>query len=178
MKALLTLFSSLPITSVWSKIKATLLIGAVSFMLWQGWQMSNLRQDVTTLETIQSGLLAQVNQMSVDYRVLSDNFKNTAKTSEQYDRSVTELNGKSIQLEKSFSALQLKAAVASVKADKALSLQASTTPGVSNETGYKQAPGSSVEDVGGGIGGTDAEWRQLLDDTYCSVYPTDAKCPQ
>jgi hypothetical protein len=178
MKALLTLFGSLSVTSIWSKVKAALLVGAVAFMVWQGWQMGNLRHDVTTLETVQNGLLSQVAQMSVDYRVLSDNYKNTAKTSEQYDKSVTELNGKSIELEKSFSALQLKAAVASVKADKALSLQTDTTSGVSNETGSKQAQPSPVGNVGGGIGGTDAEWRKLLDDTYCSVYPTDAKCTQ
>lgn len=178
MTALLAMFSSTPFAAVWGKVKLGLLVSAVSFMVWQGFQMTNLQHDVTNLETVQSSLQAQVQQMSIDYSTLRDNYKNSAKTSEQYIESITLLNGKSSELEKSFSALEVKAASASRKADTALSRQTGTTPGVSNETRSAQALTSTDGDVSGGDDRTDAEWRQLLDNTYCSLYPADTKCPQ
>lgn len=175
MKALLSVISSLPLATVWRKIKLALLLGAVGFMVWQGLQMATLQQDVTKLEATQVTLQAQVQQMSVDYSVLRDNYKNNAKTNEQYIHSLNQLNGKSTELEKSFTALDKKA-------DKALKLQgkasAATTPGVNDESRSTQAQQSPGGDVGSGVGGTDAEWRQLLDNTYCSVYPADTRCPK
>lgn len=178
MKALIELVSSLPLSAAWSKIKMALLISAVSFMVWQGWQMSSLQKDVTNLEAVQSNLQAQVQQMSVDYSMLRKSYQNSARTGEQYLNSVNELNGKSMQLEKDFSALEKKALSASHKADTALSLHKGTTPRVSNETSSTQARTSPVEDASSGASGSDAEWRQLLDNTYCSVYPTDINCPK
>lgn len=165
MNALLKAISSLPLTTVWNKIKLGLLLGAIGFMVWQGWQMSTLQQDVTKLEATQSTLQAQVQQMSVDYSVLRDNYKNSAKTSEQYIQSLNQLNGKSNELEKSFTALsqQRKATAA-------------TTPGVRNETSATQA---RTGPAGAGDGGaTDAEWRKLLDQTFCTTFPTDNRCSQ
>lgn len=173
MKALLTTLSSVPLSALWSKIKLGLLIAAITFMAWQGWQMATLQQDVTKLEATQSSLQAQVHQMSVDYSVLRDNYKNSAQTSENYIQSLNHLNGKSTELEKSFTALDKKA-------DIALSLQrkgsATTTPGVSNETSSTQAHESPVGNVGSGVSGTDAEWRQLLDKTFCTTFPADDRC--
>jgi len=163
MNALIKVVSSLPLATVWNKIKLGLLLGAVAFMVWQGWQMSTLQQDVTKLEATQSTLQAQVQQMSVDYSVLRDNYKNNAQTSEQYIQSLNQLNGKSNELEKSFTALsqQRKAS-------------ASTTPGVNHETSSTQALSGHA---GAGDGGaTDAEWRQLLDNTFCSTFPADNRC--
>lgn len=176
MKALLTMFNSLPVSAIWGKIKIGMLVGAVSFMVWQGWQMSTLQQDVTKLEALQSNLQQQVQQMSVDYSVLRSNYQNNAQTSEQYVQSLNQLNGKSTELEKSFSALDKKVAMASQKADTAPTPQRSTTPGVSNEKRSTQAPTSPVGDVSRRADGTDAEWRQLLDNTYCSIYPGDTRC--
>lgn len=178
MTALLAMFSSTPFAAIWNKVKLGLLASAIAFMVWQGFQMTHLQQDVTKLETVQTSLQAQVQQMSVDYSTLRDNYKNSAKTSEQYIESITQLNGKSSELEKSFSALEVKAASASRKADTALSLQTGTTPGVSNEPRSAQAHTSNDGDVGSGDGRTDAEWRQLLDNTYCSIYPADTRCTQ
>lgn len=176
MMALLSLFGTLPLMTVWSKVKVGLLVAAVSFMVWQGWQMTSLQQDVTKLETVQSSLQIQVQQMSADYSMLRDNYKNSAKTSQQYFESVDVLNGKSTELEKSFSALEVKATQASHKADTALSLQKGTAPEVSNETSSAQALTSIGRDSNDGAGGNNAEWRKLLDNTYCSVYPTDTRC--
>lgn len=176
MIALLSLFSSMSLMTVWSKVKIGLLVAAVSFMVWQGWQMKTLQHDVTNLEVVQSSLQAQIQQMSVDYILLRDNYKNSAKTSQQYFESLDALNGKSNALEKSFSALELKAANASKKADTALSLKQGTAPGVSNETSATQALKSPERDSIDRDGGTDAEWRKLLDDTYCTVYPTNTRC--
>lgn len=176
MIALLNLFSSMSLTTVWSKVKVGLLIAAVSFMVWQGWQMQTLQHDVTTLETVQSSLKIQVQQMSVDYILLRDNYKNSAKTSQQYFESVDALNGKSTELEKSFSALELKAANASKKADTALSLRQGTATGASNETSSTQARKSPERGINDRTSSSDAEWRQLLDNTYCSVHPADIKC--
>lgn len=169
MKALLSLFSSLPLTTVWGKVKVGLLAGAVAFMVWQGWQMTALQKDVTKLETVQNSLQAQVQQMSVDYSVLRDNYKNSAKTSEQYVQSLTQLNGKTTELERTFTALDKKAA-------QAPSTQPGTTQRASNETRSTQAHQSPVGGTAGGVGGTDADWRQLLDSTFCSTFPTDNKC--
>lgn len=166
----------MPATAIWSKIKIGLLVGAVSFMVWQGWQMSTLQQDVTKLEAVQSSLQIQVQQMSADYSVLRSNYKNNAQTSEQYVQSLNQLNGKSTELEKSFSALDKKAPTASQKTDTAPTPQRSTTPGVSNETSSTQAPTGLVGDVRRGVDSSDAEWRQLLDNTYCSIYPSDSRC--
>lgn len=173
MNALPTMFSSLSLTAIWSKVKLGLLLAAIAFMVWQGWQMSTLQQDVTKLEATQSSLQAQVQQMSADYSVLRDNYKNNAKTSEQYIQTLNQLNGKSAELEKSFSVLDKKTTTALSQQRKT---SVPTTPGVSNETSSTQAPQSPVGDVGGGVGGTDAEWRQLLDNTYCSIYPGDDRC--
>lgn len=176
MNALLTMFSSLPLASIWGKVKLAVLAGALAFMVWQGYQMMSLQQDVTKLETVQSSLQAQVQQMSVDYSVLRDNYKNSAKTSEQYIQSVQALSGKSTDLEKSFTALEVQAAQASQKADTALSLQRRTTPTVNHETSSKSADKGTDGDVGSGDDGTDADWRRLLDNTYCDTFPDDAKC--
>lgn len=176
MTALLSMISSLPLTTIWGKVKLALLASALAFMVWQGYQMTTLQQDVTKLETVQSTLQAQVQQMSVDYNVLRDNYKNSAKTSEQYIQSVSALNGKSNELEKSFSALEVKAAQASQKADTALSLQRRTTPEVHDETSSTQAHTGTVGAGSDGVGGTDAEWRQLLDNTYCDTFPHDSGC--
>ncbi|MNL61678.1 hypothetical protein D3C87_1856340 [compost metagenome] len=108
--------------------------------------------------------------------MLRDNYKNSARTSLQYFESVNQLNGKSTELEKSFSALEVKAATATQKADAALALNKGTAPRVSNETSSKQAHKSPGRDSSDGVGGSDAEWRSLLDKTYCSVYPADIKC--
>jgi hypothetical protein len=176
MKALFNLLGSLSLTTVWSKVKVGLLVAAVSFMAWQGLQMNSLQNDVTKLETVQSTLQLQVQQMAVDYSLLRDNYKTSAKTSEQYYESVKTLNGKSTELEKSFSALEVKTANASKKADTALSLNKGTAPEVSHETSAAQALKSLERGSSDGSGGSDAEWRQLLDNTYCSAYPTNAKC--
>ena len=169
MKALLSLFSSLPLTTVWGKVKVCLLAGAVAFMVWQGWQMAALQKDVTKLETVQSSLQAQVQQMSVDYSVLRDNYKNSAKTSEQYVLSLNQLNGKSTELERTFTALEKKAA-------EAQKTQTGTTPRIYHETSSTQAHTSPGRGNGGGAGSTDAEWRKLLDSTFCSTFPTDNRC--
>lgn len=176
MNALLSMISSLPLTSIWGKMKLAVLASALAFMVWQGYQMMSLQQDVTKLETVQSTLQAQVQQMSVDYTVLRDNYKNSAKTSEQYIQSVSALNGKSTELEKSFNALEVKAAKAAQKADTALSLQRRTTPEVHDETSSTQAHTGVVGASGSGVGGTDAEWRQLLDNTFCDTFPDDSRC--
>ncbi|MDX9668754.1 hypothetical protein [Pseudomonas sp. P8_250] len=178
MKALFNLFSSLSLTTVWSKIKVGLLIAAVSFMAWQGLQMNSLQQDVTKLETVQTSLQLQVQQMSVDYSLLRDNYKNYSQTSEQYLKSVENLNSKSTDLEKSFSELESKAAKAYKKADTALSLQTGTTPEVNHETNATPALKSLGRGSSDGVDRSDAEWRKLLDNTYCSVYPTDTRCTQ
>jgi hypothetical protein len=171
MNALANVISSLPLATVWNKIKLGLLLGATGFMIWQGWQMSSLQQDVTKLEANQTTLQAQVQQMSVDYSVLRDNYKNSAQTSEQYIQSLNQLNGKSNELEKSFTALDKKA-------DTALSMQrkasAGTTPGVNHETSSTQARTGPAGASGGGA--TDAEWRQLLDNTFCTTFPADNRC--
>jgi chromosome segregation ATPase len=176
MKALFSLISSVSMTTLWAKLKVGLLVSAISFMVWQGWQMNALQHDVTKLETIQTGLQLQVQQISADYTMLRDNYKNSAKTSLQYFESVNQLNGKSTELEKSFSALELKAANASQKADTALSLSKGTATRASNETSSTTARKSLGRDSNDGASGSDAEWRELLDKTYCSVYPTDNKC--
>lgn len=175
MTAILTMISSLPLATVWSKIKIGLLASAVGFMVWQGWQMSTLQQDVTKLEATQVSLQAQVQQMSADYSSLRDNYKNNAQTSEQYIQSLNQLNGKSAALEKSFTALDKRASTA-LSQQRATS--AATTPGVNHDTRSTQAQQSPGEDDGSGVGGTDAEWRQLLDSTYCSIYPADTRCPR
>jgi hypothetical protein len=169
MTALFNLFSSLPLTTVWGKVKVGLLAGAVAFMVWQGWQMTVLQKDVTKLETVQSSLQAQVQQMSVDYSVLRDNYKNNAKTSEQYVLSLNQLNGKSTELEKTFTALDKKGV-------ETQPTQTGTTPRVYHETSSTQAHTSPVRGNGGGVSSSDAEWRQLLDSTFCSTFPTDNKC--
>lgn len=169
MKALLSLFSTLPLTTVWGKVKVGLLAGAVAFMVWQGWQMTALQKDVTKLETVQSSLQAQVQQMSVDYSVLRDNYKNNAKTSEQYVLSLNQLSGKSVELERTFTALDKKAA-------ETPPIKTGTTPRVIHETSSTQAHASPVGGTGGGVDSSDAQWRQLLDSTFCSTFPTDNKC--
>lgn len=169
---LLTMFKALPVATLWSKFKLGLLLAAIGFMVWQGWQMATLQQDVTKLEATQVSLQAQVSQMSADYSVLRDNYKNNAQTSEQYIQSLNQLNGKTTDLEKSFSELDKNTAKASQKAITAVPRKGATTPGVSNETSSTHAHKSADGD----IGSDDAEWRRLLDSTYCSTFPTDNKC--
>lgn len=175
-------FSALSPSAIWSKVKLALLVGSIAFMFWQGWQMTSLKSDVTRLETVQTSLQAQVQQISVDYSVLRDNYKNTAKTSEQYYESVRALGGKSVELEKSFAELELHAAMFGNKTLKkpttALATATGATTGVNNETSSTQALTRPVGDAGNGDADTDAQWRKLLDTTYCSVATTsDPKCP-
>lgn len=157
-------FSSLPLGAIWTKLKFALLVLAVSFMFWQGLQMTSLQKDVENLEAVQTNLQEQVKQVEANYKSLQINYQLSAKTGEDYVQSLNSLQTKSTELERSFAALEKK------------SLQGGTTPRVTYE---KRPTGAHSEPEGvsaGTLDGSDLEWRKLLDDTYCQVHPTNSKC--
>ena len=164
MKTLLNWFGSMSIGAIWNKLKVAILVFAVSFMFWQGLQMTSLQKDVSNLETVQGQLQEQVEQVKENYKTLQLNYQLSAKTSEQYFDSVESLQTKSTELEKSFASLEKR------------SLPKGTTPREMYEKQPTGASGGLAEGIGVPATGDDLEWRKLLDNTFCEVQPADPKC--
>jgi chromosome segregation ATPase len=170
------LFNAATLGSLWGKLKGALLVVAVTFMLWQGFQMTSLQKDVSRLETTQASLQQQVEQVENNYKKLSDIYKQTNKTSSQYIESVKDLSGKSTALEKSFAELERETARASANASKALTMQTSTSARGDDEKRTTELSGALPEGMSGSAADVDLKWRKLLDDTFCTVHPD--KCVQ
>lgn len=158
---LLNLLGSFSLSGLWNKLKIALLVGAISFMFWQGLQMTSLQKDVSHLETVQTSLQAQVEQVEANYKTLQTNYNQSAKTGEQYFDSLNNLATKSTELEKAFAALEASKG---------------TTTRETYEKRSTAAQGASGQVSGGTVDGDDLEWRKLLDNTFCEVHPANARC--
>lgn len=160
---LLNLFGSFSLSGIWNKVKIALLVGAISFMFWQGLQMTSLQKDVSNLETVQISLQEQVRQVEANYKTLQTNYNQSAKTGEQYFDSLNHLATKSTELEKAFAALEASRG---------------TTPREIHEKRPTAAQRAPEQGFGTTADGNDAEWRKLLDNTFCEVHPTNSRCPK